>query len=91
MSQQHMPFLSPELNALWVSLYRPYVSFCCGGLTVVGGLVGVAGPWSSWLSGCALCRGCWPLVGGAWSQGSWLWNPRAPGASDGSLVGRIEV
>ena len=35
----------------------------------VGGLVGLVGPWSSWLPGPALCGGCWPLVGKAGSRG----------------------
>ena len=36
----------------------------------VGGLFGLVGPWSSWLSGPALCRGCQLLVGGDMSQDS---------------------
>ena len=32
------------------------------GLATVDALVGMAGPWSSWLLGPALCRGYWLLV-----------------------------
>lgn len=38
-------------------------SFCCGGLTTGGGMVGVAIPDLIGCLGPALCRGCWPLVG----------------------------
>ena len=41
-----------------------YGSFCCDGLTTLGGLVGVAGPQSGCLLGPALCESFWPLVGG---------------------------
>ena len=30
-------------------------SFCCGRVTTEGCLVGVGGPWSSWLPGPSLC------------------------------------
>ena len=41
-------------------------------------LVSVAGSWFGWLSGPALYGDCQPLVGGARSQGSWLWKPWGP-------------
>ena len=43
-SQQLGPLWSPELYALWVSPCGLHGSFSCGGLTIVGGLVGVVGP-----------------------------------------------
>ena len=42
----------------------------------MGGLVGVASAWFSWLPHPVLYRGCCPLVGRAWSHGYWLWGPR---------------
>ena len=39
--------------------------FFCGELTIVGSLVGMAGPWSGWLLGPALCEGCWLLRQGS--------------------------
>ena len=38
-------------------------SFCLGKLTTVGSLICLAGLWSDWLLGLALCGGCQPLVG----------------------------
>ena len=42
----------------------------------MGSLVGLVGPWSSWLPGSALFGGCWPFVVEAMSWGSWWWKPR---------------
>ena len=46
--------------------------FCCGWLSTVGSLVGVAVPQSGWSSSPVLCGGYWPLVGRAGSLCSWL-------------------
>ena len=59
-------------------------SFCCGRLC--GRFDRLGWPWSVYLPGTSLYRGCWLLVSGAWSQGSWLRNSRGPGARAGSLV-----
>ena len=45
---------------------------CCGGLTTLCGLVGVASPQFGWLPSSSQCVDCWPLVGGAGSWGGWL-------------------
>ena len=68
-SHQCTPFSSLELYApgvppVWVA----WALLLCG-LTTVGGLVGLVGPWSGWMPGPALCGGCQLLVGGARSQG----------------------
>lgn len=65
-----------------------YGSFC-----VVGWWLWVIweeclGPWSRWLSGCALCRGCQSVVGGARSWRGHPCGPRDPRPSSDSLVGR---
>lgn len=39
---------------IWILLLHGFS--CCGGLTAVGDLVGVAGPLSGWLPGPTLCR-----------------------------------
>ena len=48
-------------------------------------------PWSGWLPGPALYRGCQLLVGGVWSWGSWLQNPGGPRASAVLVVGRVRI
>ena len=54
----------PHIWAPWVLLLW-WADYC--------GQSGNCGwPWSSWLPGPALYRGCWPLVGGPESQGCWL-------------------
>jgi len=47
-----------QLYALRMPLYRVHGTFCCGRLTTVGGLLGMAGHCSGWLLGPALCGGC---------------------------------
>ena len=50
---------------LWGCLLpRLLRSFCCGGLTTAGNLVGLSGPESGCLLGPILCKWCWTLLGG---------------------------
>lgn len=44
----------------------------------VSSLVGLVGPWCSWLPGPTLCGGCWLLVNRTGSQSGCLWNPQSP-------------
>ena len=60
-----LPFPSPLATRAVYGLLGP---FCCGALTIAGGLVGAASPWSGCLQGPVLYRGCKPLVGKAVSQ-----------------------
>ena len=55
----------------------------------MGSLIGLVVPWSGWLPGPAVCRGCWLPVGWAGWQGGWLQSSGSPRASAGSLVGRV--
>ena len=61
-SQQHIFFLSPEVYALRVPLKWTAWVLLLWWVTTLGNLVGLAGPWSDWLLGSALCRDCWLLV-----------------------------
>ena len=54
-SQQCTPLWSPDLYGLGLPPGKLCLSFVCGRLTAVDGLVGMAGFQSGWLPGPALC------------------------------------
>lgn len=76
--QQCTPLSSPELDAVGVPLCGLHYSFCCGRLTIVGGLVDLVVSWSMLVARPCLVRGLLPLAGGARSQGFMLQDPSEP-------------
>ena len=69
-------------------LHRP---FYCGGLTTMGGLVGLVGPRSTWLVHFGLSGGCWLMVGRSRQEAAGCRTPGTPRDSAGSLVCRVRV
>ena len=62
-SSSTLPLVSRAILSRDASLCCLYGSFCCDGLTIVGSLVSIAVPQSSWLPGPALHGGCWLVAG----------------------------
>ena len=69
-SQQYTSLWSPELYVLWVPPIWVAWVLVSWWLTLVGGLVSMAGPQSGLLPGPALCGDCQPLIGRAGSGSS---------------------
>ena len=59
---QLSPLWSPELYVLEFLLCGLHTSFCCVGVTTMGGLVGVTDPLVRLVPGLAFCRSCWLIV-----------------------------
>ena len=87
-SQQHTPLWSPGLYAVGVPLFGQHVSFCCGRLTTVGGLVGVVSHHPVGLQAlpCADAAGHW--WAGLGHDAAEYRAPGVPRARAGPLVGR---
>ena len=69
----------------------PHSPFYCGGLTTMGGLVGLVSPRSTWLVHFGLSGGCWLMVGRSRQEAAGCRTPGTPRDSAGSLVCRVRV